>query len=46
MDWSAASMQRCVVVWEKIDNHLKIKRLSTFKPLETMKVADGEKIGC
>ncbi len=40
---SAASFQRCVVVWEKIGDDLKIRHLSTFNPLETMKVADGEK---
>lgn len=42
-NFSAASMQRCVVVWEKIGDDLKIKHLSTFNPLETMIVADGEK---
>lgn len=42
-NYCVASMQRCVVVWEKIDNHLKIKHLSTFNPLGTMQVSDGEK---
>lgn len=35
--------QRCVCVWEKIDGELKIKHLSTFSPLNTWKVEEGEK---
>lgn len=39
---SAAAPQRCVVVWEKIGNDLKIRHLSTFNPLDTIKAVEGE----